>query len=96
MTQVSSSPGVPAEVVADAASVLAEVKAVIAKVETAAPAVVADVKLDASKAAGIVSAASADVAKAVSSYDFVKANWGKVSIVVVGAASIGALIGHIL
>lgn len=38
----------------------------------------------------------ADAAKAVTEYSFVRANWGKLSIIVVAAASVGFLIGFVL
>ena len=43
-----------------------------------------------------VSAASADVAKASTELSFVETNWGKLSAIVVAAAAVGFIVGHIL
>ena len=42
----------------------------------------------------VVAAAKADVAVAQTELSFVKANWGKLSAIVVAAAVVGAIVGH--
>ena len=47
-------------------------------------------------AAPAVAVVSADVAKAATELSFVRANWGKLSAIVVAAAVVGAIVGHVL
>ena len=44
----------------------------------------------------VVAAAKADVAVAQTELSFVKANWGKLSIIVVAAAAVGFVVGWLL
>lgn len=46
--------------------------------------------------AAVVADVKADVAKAQTELSFVEANWGKLSIIVVASAVVGAFVGHIL
>ncbi len=98
MTQITSSPGTPTKIVEDvvqgaeklAASVEADVASAVKSIDSSGAAGVA------TKAASVVSTATADVQKAVVEYGFVRANWGKLSIIVVAAAIVGFIVGHVL
>lgn len=96
MTQIASSPGVPTKIVEDvvqgAEALASDVKADVSK----AVAAIDSSSAASSKVASVVATASADVSKAVTEYGFVRANWGKLSIIVVAAAAVGAIVGHIL
>ena len=46
--------------------------------------------------ANVESTVKADVAKAVSSFEFVKANWVKVSIAIIASAAVGFLVRSLI
>ena len=50
----------------------------------------------ATEAKTVVADVTADVAKVTAEVPFVKANWGKVSAIVVGSAVVGFILGHLL